>query len=109
MIKRSTMISLRVNNHDLDEFEKNVKPEGKYNNVSECIRELAKIGHKVIEYQEMMKDPEKSQEFANKMKEIIKTENFDQFTQTLSTEQLDGFLMFMQIEKEKRIEQKNLL
>jgi len=109
MIKRSTMMSIRIDNNDLDNFEKNVIPAGKFKNVSECIRELAKIGLKVIEYQEMMKDPEKNLEFSKKMQEIIQTENFDQFTQTLSTEQLDGFLMFMQIEKEKRIEQKNLL
>lgn len=110
MIKRTTMISLRVDNNDLDDLEKNIKsvtnPNGKFNNVSECIRELAKVGHKVMEYQEMMKDPEKKNEFVNKMQEMTQSENFSEFSQTLSTEQLDGFLMHLQMEKEKRYDQK---
>ena len=97
----------------LDDLEKNVKtlhnPKGKFKNMSECIRELAKIGHKVVEYQEMMKDPDKKNEFVVKMQEMVKTENFDQLAQTLTVEQIDGFQMFLQIEKDKRIEQKTFL
>lgn len=104
------MISLRVDNRDLDDFEKNVKsqnnPKGKYKNVSECIRNLAKIGNQVIDYQEMMKDPEQKNEFVKKMQEMIQTQNFDEFAQTLTGDQIDGFLMFLNIEKEKRFEQK---
>lgn len=107
------MISLRVDNNDLDDLEKNVKspqnPQGKFKNVSQCIRELAKVGHQVVEYQEMMKDPEKKNEFLIKMQEMIQTQNFDEFAQTLSTDQIDGFLMFLTMEKDKRFEQKNFL
>ena len=110
MLKRTTMISLRVDNRDLDDFEKNVhtqaNPQGRYGNVSECIRELAKMGNQILEYQEMMKDPEKKNEFVEKMQEMIETQNFDEFAQTLSPDQLDGFIMFLTIEKEKRFEQK---
>ena len=113
MIKRTTTISVRIECNDLDELEKNIKtpqtPQGKFKNVSECMRELAKIGHKVLEYQEMMKDPEKKNEFVAKMQELIQTENFDEFSQTLTTEQIDGFLMHLQVEKDKRYEQKTFL
>ena len=113
MIKRTTMLSIRIDNNDLDDLEKNINtpqtPQGKFNNMSECIRELLKIGHKVIEYQEMMKDPEKKNEFVVKMQEMIQTQNFDEFSQTLTVEQIDGFLMHLQIEKEKRFEQKTFL
>jgi len=113
MIKRSTMLSIRIDNHDLDDLEKNVKTplntKGRFKNVSECIRELLKIGNQVLEYQEMMKDPEKKNEFVAKMQEMIQTQNFDEFAQTLSSDQIDGFLMFLNIEKEKRFEQKTFL
>lgn len=110
MVKRSTMISIRFDLSTLDDFEKNVKtefkPVAKFNNMSECIRELAKVGNKVLTYQDMMKDPARANEFKQKMDEMLQTQSMDEWSQTLSSEQLDGFLMFLKIEKEKRYEQK---
>ena len=106
------MISIRFGLNDLDEFEKNIrsdyKPVAKFNSLSECIRELAKVGNKVLQYQDMMKDPERANEFKEKMQEMLETQNMDEWSQTLSSDQLDGFLMFLNIEKEKRFEQKQL-
>ena len=42
------------------------------------------------------------------MNEMLQTQNMDEWSQTLSTEQIDGFLMFLQMEKDKRFEQKQL-
>lgn len=106
MIKKSATLSLRIDLADLEDLERNVKPNGKFHSVSECIRELAKIGNKVMEYQSMMKDPAKASEFQDKMHEMLQTEKMDEWSQTLTTEQLDGFLMFLQMEKDKRFEQK---
>lgn len=112
-IKRTTMISLRLENRDLDEFEKNVKttfnPDGRFLNLSECVRELAKVGCKVLEYQDMMKDPAKADEFKQKMQEMLQTQQIDEWSQTLTTEQIDGFVMFLSMEKEKRFEQKKFI
>ena len=113
MVKRNVSISLRVDVRDLDEYEKKVRteynPTGQFSSLSECLRELSKIGNKVMDYQELMKDPEKAEEFRIKMQEMLQTQSMDEWSQTLSTEQLDGFLTFLQIEKEKRFEQKKFL
>ena len=113
MIKRSISISLRVDTRDLDEYEKKVKtahnPKGQFANLSECIRELAKMGNKIMDYQHMMKDPAKAEEFRRKMQEMIETESMDEWTPTLTNEQIDGFQMYLQIEKDKRFEQKTFL
>lgn len=110
MIKRSAMLSIRIQNKDLDDLEKMIKtplnPNGKYNNMSQAIRELAKMGAQIVTYIEMMKDSKKSNEFLAKMNEIIKNENFEEFAQTLDTQQIEGFLMLLKIEKEKRYDQK---
>jgi len=108
MIKRSTMISLRIDNQDLDDYESHIKA-GEYKNVSTCIRELAKIGYKLKKYQEMMKDPMKAEEFQKKMQEVINNNQIIEYAQTLTVDQLDGFIMLCQMEKDKRYEQKRFL
>ena len=104
------MISIRWPLHELDDIEKTIlsaeNPNGTFKDASSAVRELAKVGAKVVEYQVMMQDPEKASEFANKMQEMLKTDDMDQWSQTLTSDQLDGFLMFLNIEKEKRYEQK---
>lgn len=110
MIKRSMPITVRWLFSDIEEIEKHVKshsnPDGKFNDTSEAIRELVKVGAKVIEYQQMMKDPAKADEFRQKMNEMMQTDKMDQWSETLSNEQLDGVIMFLNIEKEKRYDQK---
>ena len=75
MVKRSVNISTRWEIIDLDDIEKLVKsatnPEGKFTSVSDVIRNCTKVGIKVHNYQEMMKDPEKADEFRQKMQEMI--------------------------------------
>ena len=104
------MISTRWEIPDLQDVEKKVRtienPTGIFESVSEAIRELSKIGLKVMTYQNMMKDPEKASEFQEKMNEMLQTQSMDQWSQTLTSDQIDGFLMFLQLEKEKRFEQK---
>ena len=104
------MISIRFDLSSIDEFERNVrsdyKPTAKFSNLSECIRELAKVGNKVLQYQDMMKDPKRADEFKAKMNEMLQTQSMDEWSQTLSNDQLDGFLLFLQIQKDKRFEQK---
>ena len=104
------MISIRWNLADLEDIEKTImtpqNPKGAFKDTSDAIRELAKVGAKVVEYQSMMKDPKKANEFRKKMQEMLQTNKMEEWSQTLTAEQIDGFLMFLQIEKGKRFEQK---
>lgn len=104
---------MRIDHASLDEFEKNVRTpynaNAKFESLSECVREMAKVGCRVLEYQDMMKDPKKADEFKQKMNEMLQTSQMDEWSQTLTTEQIDGFIMFLNIEKEKRFEQKHFL
>lgn len=113
ILKRTTNISLRIPLDEIDDIEKQVKsainPDGKFNSVSEAIRECAKLGHQILEYQEMMKDPEKKNEFVEKIQELIDNQNFEELAQTFTTEQLDGFSMFLRLEKDKRYKMSKLL
>ena len=113
MVKRSTIISTRWDHSVLDDVEKLVKspvsPDGKFKNVSEVIRECTKVGMKVHNYQEMMKDPEKSDEFRKKMHEMVQNEEILDWVQTLQPSQIDGFLMALQMEKDNRYKVQKLV
>jgi len=81
----------------------------KFTNMSECIRECAKIGSKLLDYQDMMQDPEKAEEFQKKMQDFIQHEQVMEWSQALSDSQINGFLMALQMEKETRYENKKFL
>lgn len=107
------MISTRWPNDELDEIEKLVKsitnPDAPYANTSQAIKECAKVGVKVHNYQTMMEDPEKANEFREKMQNLIKNEEVFDWAHTLTHDQIDGFLMALQMEKDKRWELKPLV
>ena len=109
-MRRSSLIGLRVENQLLDKFEKIIhsqeNPKGGFPNMSECIRELAKIGYELLKHKEDMQDPKKSEEFLKKMGEIIEQDKVMDWLQGLSDSQLEGFLMAHQMEKERRYENK---
>jgi len=112
-VKRTTLVSTRWALVVLDEIESLVKsplyPNAPFANTSDAIRECAKVGVKVHNYQEMMKDPDKANEFRQKMQDMIKNEEVFDWAHTLSPDQIDGFLMALQMEKDKRYEVKTLV
>jgi len=112
-VKRASTLSTRWDNSVLDEIEKLVKSpinhKGPFANTSVAIRECTKVGIKVHNYQEMMKDPEKADEFRKKMQDMIKNEEVFDWVHTLQPDQIDGFLMALQMEKDKRYEVKTLI
>ncbi len=111
--KRAASISLRIPFEELESIEKLVKspttPDGKFTSISQSIRECAKLGCKILDYQEMMKDPDKKNEFTEKIQQLIKNQDFEELAQTFTAEQLDGFLMFLQLEKDKRYKMEKFL
>jgi hypothetical protein len=113
LVKRSITISTRWELDTIEEIEKILKtpktPDGKFANVSLAIRECTKIGIKVHNYQEMMKDPEKANEFRIKMQEMVQNEEVFDWVQTLSPDQIDGFLMALQMQKDNRYKLEKLL
>lgn len=112
-VKRTTLVSTRWDLIDLDSIEVLVKSplnfKAPFNNTSEAIRECAKVGVKVHNYQEMMKDPEKANEFRQKMQDMLKNEEVFDWVETLSSDQIDGFLMALQMKKDKRYEVQTLV
>lgn len=112
ILKRTAAVGLRIPLNELDDIEKHVKspmnPDGKYHSVSEAIRECTKLGSQILSYQEMMKDPEKKNEFVQKMQELLKNQDFEKMSQTLTVQQIDGFQVYLQIEKDKRFKQGKL-
>ncbi len=113
MVKRSVLVGTRWDLVLIDDVEKLVKthqnPGGVFKNVSHAIRECTKVGIKVHTYQEMMKDPLKADEFRAKMQEMLQNEEIIDWVQTLTPEQIDGFLMALQMQKDKRYEVQKLV
>ncbi len=109
LIKRMTLFSLRFPLAFIEEMESHVRsaqnPKGEFKSPTEGIRECARVGLQVVKHQAMMKDPAKNAEFVKKMEALIRTENYSEFTQTLDAGQLNGFIMMLQMEKERRYEQ----
>jgi len=101
-VKRTTIVSTRWELKDLDDIEKLLKPDGAFNTTSEAIRECTKVGVKVHNYQTMMEDPEKAEEFRKKMQEIIENEEMDVWADSMSHAQMDGFILFLQMKKDQR-------
>jgi len=112
-VKRTTLVSTRWDLIDLDAVEELVKtplnPKAIFKSTSEAIRECAKVGVKVHTYQEMMKDPQKANEFRQKMSDFVKNEEVFDWVDTLDNNQIDGFLMALQMKKDKRYEVKHLV
>ncbi len=105
-------MTIRVPLEWVEEVETMVKspanPKSNFTSASHAVRECTTLGIQVLKHSDAMKDPAKHDEFVTKMQEMIKTENFSQFTETLDVAQLDGFLMMLKMEKEKRYEQGTL-
>ena len=57
----------------------------------------------------MIKDPKKAEEFAQKVKELVQQDELFSWAETLSTEQVDAFVMMLKMEKEKRITVKKFI
>ena len=66
-------VSTRLPEEVMDKIDKQVN-DGRFKNVSAAVAKCAETGIQVFEYQEMMKDPAKAEEFIKKMQEVIKEE-----------------------------------
>lgn len=111
-VKRTILYYVRLSPQEIDEIERHVlsrdNPEGRFRSFAQAIRETAKLGCKVIEYQSMMSDPKRAKQFARKMQGFIKHDQVMEWAQSLEHSQLEGFLMLLEMEKEQRYKQGSL-
>lgn len=98
--KRSVTINMRCPENWLNSVEKFAEQKNK--SLSETIRSTSSIGMKVLNYQDMMKKPDQSAEFQQKMKEIMTDVKSKEWAATLTSQELEGFLLCLQLEKEGR-------
>lgn len=82
--------------------------EQKNKSLSETIRSTSSIGMKLLNYTDIMQDTEKAPEFQQKMKDLIKQDEHTKWAATLTTQELEGFLGLLQLEKEGRYKVKEL-
>ena len=113
MIERKVVINFRCPVPLLDKIESFVKdsnnPKGVFDTVSDVIRESIEVGIKIRDYQEMMKEPKKANEFREKMLNYIKNEEVFDWARTLTTDQIDGYVMALQMEKDQRFKVQKLV
>ena len=101
-------LSIRVPMQIAEKIEDDINT-GMFSNKSSAVNSYLKVGIRISEYQIMLKDPEKAKEFQKKMHDIVQNENLEGWLESLSVQQLEGFLGLLQIEKEKRFEQRSLV
>ena len=100
-ISRATSVSVRFPARLLDDIDVELE-KGEFSSTSQAIIKCTEVGLEAIRYKEMMSDPVKAAEFAVKMQEAIKEDEVGRWAETLTRDQLDGFVMLLKMEKEKR-------
>ena len=91
----------------LEKIQDDIKA-GSFRSKSAAVTEYSRIGIRISNYQEMLKDPAKAKEFQKKMQDVIQNEKLEGWIESLSSQQLDGLMGLMEIEKDKRYDQRRL-
>ncbi|MCY4492041.1 MAG: hypothetical protein OXC46_11375 [Thaumarchaeota archaeon] len=101
-------ITIRTPVTILEKIEHDVKT-GSFRSRTDAITQYLQAGIRISEYQEMLKDPAKAAEFQQKMQAVIQDEKLEGWIESLSSQQLDGLMGLMEIEKDKRHDQRRLI
>lgn len=100
-------ITIRMPIPLMEKIEDDVKA-GTFRSRTDALTQYIQAGVRISEYQAMLKDPTKAAEFQKKMQDIIHNEKLEGWLESMSTQQLDGLLGLMEIEKGKRYDQRRL-
>ena len=103
--KRTVTVSIRLLPEVCDEIEEYKRPGG-YASFSAAVSGCAELGLQVHKYQDMMKDPEKRDEFIEKMKELVHDGRIDEIIEPMTEEQLHGTIMRCKMKLDSRYEQR---
>ena len=82
---------------------------GKYRNLASSIEALVTLGLQLEQYQEMIKDPKRHAEFVKKMKSMMHNGQFDKVVKAMTPAELDGAALMIEIEKNGKYLQRNLI
>ena len=102
-IKRSSMISFRIENWLLDELEEDVKQK-LFPSVSDAVREYTKLGRLARKYKNKLVDPQ----FLKTIEDLKKNDSLFQWAAALKDNELDALIYAMKMEKEGRHAQTKL-
>jgi len=95
------ILSLRMQIQDIDAMKKHIESR-RFRNMSEGIRECCRVGLRVLQYQQMLDDPEKASEFRSKMQAILHDDQVFDWAESLDQAQLDAISQALAMEKDKR-------
>ena len=107
---RKTSFHVYIGVEELDEIERFVAdPTTPVSTISECFREMSKLGMQTFHYSEMAKDPEKAAEFAEKISILTKDGNKRDWLQAQSETDLIQMSRLITAERKDRYNQRALV
>jgi len=100
-IKPTHLLSLRLPVSELKEYEKLVD-EKKFHSVSEALRDCGIKGRLLLDYKEVLSDPQQRKEFFEKLDSKLNEKMIFEWVRSLNDVQMRGISQAIQIEQEKR-------
>ena len=109
-MSRKAPFHIWIGIEELDEVEKFVAdPTTPVSTMSECFREMTKLGIQTYHYTETMKDPDKVAEFEKQMGILAKHSNMSEWLQAQSESDLANASHRINLERKARYEQRALV
>ena len=108
MIKKMTLVNLRIDDQLLDEIEK-IAIEKFDDNTSEAIRFVAKLGIKFHAIKPHEMDQEKLEEITKEMDQKIKDETIFEWFNSKTDQQLSGLKNWIELQQEERTKKEKQL
>ena len=107
---RKTTFHIWISPEDLDAIEKFVAdPTTPVSTISECFREMSKLGMQTFNYAEMAKNPEKAAEFAERLNLLTKDSNTSEWIQAQPESDLIEVSRLISLERQSRYKQRSLV
>ena len=107
---RKTTFHIWISPEDLDSIEKFVAdPTTPVSTISECFREMSKLGMQTFHYAEMSKNPEKAAEFAERLHQLTKDSNMNEWLQAQPESVLIEVSRLSLLERQNRYKQRSLV
>ena len=107
---RKTTFHIWISPEDLASIEKFVAdPTTPVSTISECFREMSKLGIQTFHYAEMSKNPEKAAEFAERLNLLTKDSNTSEWIQAQPESDLIEVSRLITLERNNRYKQRSLV
>jgi len=104
MDENLTSMSLRVT-FGFQQFAKSNSGGGKrFKDISACARYYIELGQRTEKLIEIRKNPEKQQEFDEKLQQLMKQEEIENVLETCSEDQLDSIIQLAMNQKKQKVQ-----